>query len=391
MHKRVITKYAFYLISFFVLTSTVQGRWLIVNSLPGDARVLVNDADAGNTPVKLEGKEGDTVTITVISAGLEDYSFAYDFSEDKVIFLDLVDRVELDESTYWQKKTSDNTRQVKDILPTATPESILPTQTPEPLITLPPELRETGEPDELPTDLFENGYKGLAVFEVNVKANGKIKNVDLMTDVPDKAVRRYLDGWVDKFKFNPATENSEPIKQTIQIKIIYDFAKGQLQLPDYNKLIAIELPVNNETLAETDTPDTEPGTDTTTAPTAVPVTQTTQTSTDTEGYFTAKQVDRPAKVFTPPTMGNISVDIINLNLKGSATFNVFIGESGDVDKVETIQSTGNNDLDQYVMKMIKKSFWEPAKKGGNPVKFVRPLKLEFYTLTCRFDFPNIFD
>ncbi|MBN1297097.1 energy transducer TonB, partial [bacterium] len=106
-------------------------------------------------------------------------------------------------------------------------------------------------------------------------------------------------------------------------------------------------------------------------------------------YYTIQEVDAPARIFTPPSPGNIPLEIINLNLQGEAVFAVFIMPTGEVGRVDVITGTGNTKLDDYVIPMIRKSFWEPAQKDGKAVGFTRNLTLDFFTTACKFDFTDL--
>ncbi len=106
-------------------------------------------------------------------------------------------------------------------------------------------------------------------------------------------------------------------------------------------------------------------------------------------YYTDQEVNQNAIVLTQPPIGSIPVEIIQLNMQGSAVFRIFINAEGLVDNAEPVEGTGNEVLDRYIIQMIKGSFWEPAIKNGVPVRFTRTLDLEYNTSAIRFRFIDI--
>jgi TonB family protein len=106
-------------------------------------------------------------------------------------------------------------------------------------------------------------------------------------------------------------------------------------------------------------------------------------------FYSDKDVDQQATVLKQPPIGSIPVDIIQLDMQGSAMFSVFIDSEGQVVKAETVESTGDDSLDRYVIQMIKGSFWAPARKDGIPVGYTRNLTLEYNTAAVRFRFTDI--
>ncbi len=199
--------------------------------------------------------------------------------------------------------------------------------------------------------------------------------VSFMTDVPNEAFKEFLTGWAMKWTFKPASEAGNPVESDLKVKIDIRSSESENSgFPTYDLVRKLQRP--DEIVVQEELP--EP------TATAVPEPVADQTV-----FYTESQVDQMAQVFSSPPVGNIPLEIINLNLKGTAKFSVFIQSDGSVARVEVVESTGSQKLDDYIIPMIMKSYWEAAKKAGDPVGFTRTISLDFFTTACKFQFPDL--
>ena len=102
------------------------------------------------------------------------------------------------------------------------------------------------------------------------------------------------------------------------------------------------------------------------------------------------KVDRPPEILQPPKLSAIPLEIQNLNLKGSMEFKLLVDVDGTVRKVTVSKSSGNDQIDQFVIPFLQKSIWTPAVKTGTPIACWRKLSISFYTLACKFDFIDLY-
>jgi len=102
------------------------------------------------------------------------------------------------------------------------------------------------------------------------------------------------------------------------------------------------------------------------------------------------KVDRPPEILQPPKLSAIPLEIQNLNLKGSMEFKLLVDVDGTVRKVTISKSSGNDQIDQFVVPFLQKSIWTPAMKAGTPIACWRKLSISFYTLACKFDFIDLY-
>ncbi|MBN1879312.1 energy transducer TonB [bacterium] len=383
----------------------VHADWLTINSIPADAVVIVNDRETGYTPLRLDGQTGDTIVLTVQAELLKTVRLEHVFNGNKTIYLDLHEGVEIDEDTYWQKKTAEvqvtekteektetesmealdetfvsegeavtDAEQTMDVSQEPIAESdnrqdegikIAPLQgrTAAVLISIP-------DPADLTDPLDTDDSAGELILDVTIKNNGSVSEVGFVTEPPSGALKDYLVNWLKKWAFQAATDAGNPIESSLKIKVVYDLSSGEFSFPTYDKVSHAGKPGMAVTEVAPE-------------PTETPVPDVVK---DETVYFTESQVDEKALVFSPPNMGNIPLEIINLNMKGTAKFKVFIKPDGSVARVSVVDSTGSQKLDEYIVPMILKSFWEPAKKNGNPVSYQRDLSLEYYTTACKFQF-----
>ncbi len=383
----------------FLTSSMVQARWLIINTLPAEAEVRVSDQDAGTTPVRLEGDTDERATITIRSEGLNDYIFEYVFSDNRVMFIDLEQGVELDEVTYWEKKTQGNILQIADIVPPPAPdgdtdsgmvemETVADSGTavdggeetvPVAEIATGPRLKDVPGLPSWPETLEGATDKGVVVLDLEILRDGTVGEILPQTELKTTNLEPYLREWIQNWMFDAATTGNESLDSRMSVRLVYNLESGSFELPDQELVRTAELP-QPQIIAETGGDAEETGT------AAGPGTS----SAGDVIYYTADQVDKTARIFSPPSPGNIPLHVINMNLQGEATFKVYINPAGNVTHVDVLKSTGNDSLDEYVVPMIEKSFWEPAKKEGESVGFVRNVTLDFYTTACKFDFTDLY-
>ncbi|MCD4652636.1 PEGA domain-containing protein [bacterium] len=174
--------------------SAVDARWLVINSIPADAVVKVNDRIVGTTPIRLEDEAEETVTVTLSMETLSDYVFSFDFSENKVVFIDLAEKTELDEDIFWQRKTSDNIKNIKTVVPTETPFPTEPEIMESPIISA--EMKNVPELNSLPDKLDKSDDKGLAIFALVIASTGEVDKAEPFTEFPSSAFRKYLEKWL---------------------------------------------------------------------------------------------------------------------------------------------------------------------------------------------------
>ncbi|MBN1296565.1 PEGA domain-containing protein, partial [bacterium] len=240
-----ISGICFVVAMIFLMVNPVDARWLIINTLPENASVLVDAVSAGLTPVRLEGNDGERMVVTVSLEPFADFVFEYVFEANRVMFIDLEQRVEVDEDTYWQRKTNANTLQIAHepakepvMEPTHEPAEE-PVEEPagaqggvNPDVRLvKPVLQEVTDPDPLPADLIGKQDKGISIFAVQIRRDGSVIDMKPMTEMPDDAIRLYLQRWVKTWKFNPATANGVSVEGVAQAKILFDLEKGSFAVP----------------------------------------------------------------------------------------------------------------------------------------------------------------
>ncbi len=107
--------------------------------------------------------------------------------------------------------------------------------------------------------------------------------------------------------------------------------------------------------------------------------------------YMVDELDKKPVIIQPPKIGSIPVNIQNLNVKGNVTFNVVIGVEGNVVASEIVVSSGEKDLDDWILPKLKTAFWEPGELNGEPVACRISLEMNFHTLACRFHFTNIYE
>jgi len=362
---------------------TVSAEWVIVNSIPADAAISVNSKAAGHTPLRIEGKVGEIINISVSTDLYETFSINYEFTQNKSIFIDLAENQEIDEDTYWQRKTAE-VLPVEEEMPA--PEEQEPSaEADEPLaeadegmirlVQLPPKspavLLNVPELDRLPSVFDADVSKGDIILDLRIRNNGTVKTVGFMTEIENKELSSYLEAWVEKWQFEPATDAGNPVAGDLKVKIEYDLESGVFSLPTYELVVTAEKQIASIEIEPTPTMIEK----------SIPM--------DEAIYYSSSEVSRVATVFSPPSLGNIPVEIINLNLKGTAEYGIFIKPEGEVARVEVIQGTASDKLDEYIIGMIEKSFWESAKKDGVSVGFTRKITVEYNTSAIKFTFTDL--
>lgn len=341
-----------------VSEETVQAQWLVINSIPAAAEVSVDDRMTGTTPLRLEGSPGQIIRVSVSAGTLEPFSFDHVFSENRTVFVDLENKIEIDEARYWNTQTV-----------SVAPVIIVPTETPTPQrkTLLNASLKDITNPPDLPSTL--QNESGDVILDLTINTAGSVVSSDFLTECSNDDLKQYLKEWVTTWSFEPATLAGDPVEGKTKIKIVYTLETGEFALPTYDLTVNAgrNIPVREE--VPVDTP---------------PLVESAESQ-----YYTDDQVDQKARVFSQPLLGDIPVEIINLDMSGVAEFTIFINTEGDVEKVDIVTGTGNQNLDEYVIKMIGRSFWEPAKIAGKPVGYRRNLTLDYNTKAVRFNYPDL--
>jgi TonB family protein len=344
-----------------VFTETVQAQWLVINSIPAAAEVSVDNRMTGYTPLRLEGAEGQIIRVSISIGTLDTFSFEHVFSENRTICIDLENKTEIDEDHYWRKKTV-----------SVAPEIAAPTETPAPQrkTLLGASLKNITDPPDIPSTLHNES--GDVILDLAINTAGTVVSSTFLTESSNDELKRYLTEWVATWSFEPATLSGDPIDGNTKIKIEYALETGEFALPTYDLTVI----AGRETAVPADIPVEE-----------IPPVEPAETVEN--QYYNDEQVDRKATVYSPPPLGDIPVDIINLELSGVAEFTVYINTEGNVEKVDIVSGTGNQSLDEYIIKMIRKSYWEPAANAGKPVGYMRNLTLEYNTKAVRFNYPDL--
>lgn len=416
--------------SLFCLALTMKAHadWLTVNSIPAAAVVKVDGKEAGSTPLRLQGKSGESIILEVGGDTLKTIRMEHLFAGNRIVYLDLVEGIEIDEDTFWQKQTAEIPNSAKPEPPKETappepapaetetvstgPDESAPQEQPETTEVAPEEsapepsmddsiagsaqevqneglrqaplagpttamIDQIPEPDNLPAITDTVASTGDVILDLGIRNNGIVKDVVFVTEIQDAGLKDYMTAWAMKWTFQPAKESGNPIESRMKIKLEYDLTAGEFRFPSYEMVRRVKQDAQEIVDGTAESPQQQ-----------IEIVEPAEPVSD-ETYYSAAEVDEKAMVFSPPNMGNIPLEIINLNLKGNARFAIFIRPDGSVSRVTITQSTGSPKLDDYIIPMIMKSFWEPAKKSGNPVGFTRELSLEFYTTACKFQFSDL--
>ncbi len=235
-----------------------------------------------------------------------------------------------------------------------------------------------------------------------VRVNGVVRGkTPLLLSYPEKTI----------FKLTVTLEDqSAELDYTVEgdDTIIFDLASGvKVDMAAYKKYLASKVVKDQPTPVPTEPPapvETEPPPPEE-PPVEAPVTESQQTAPVQPEIPSAVQelpdsaypesndkikVDRPPEILQPPKLSAIPLEIQNLNLKGSMEFKLLVDVDGTVRKVTVSKSSGNEQIDQFVIPFLQKSIWTPAMKTGNPIACWRKLSISFYTLACKFDFIDLY-
>jgi len=383
---------------------------ITIHTIPDSADVFVDGISRGKTPVLLVLPVNASVEIKLEHAEQKPYILTYEVKKDDTIIIDLTSGEQLDEREYWHRVAR---KTVIDI----------PTETPTPVVrkdhagakpdikVSTPTVLEIPKPGAVPDALISERISGSAVYQARINHRGQVLEVHPVQASVSKPLDEFIVKWIAKWRFSPAEANGFPVPADKQITIYYDLHKGLLKIQDFpepDEFSASVEPSASETpnpvspkaeatpvptIKTTELPVVETSSEPTPEPTATatripePVTPASPPSDVKE----SSAVDQKPKILQRPVIGAIPIEIQKLKLKGTAVFELLIKTDGKVSDVFVIESTGSEKLDDWLKPILKATEWEPAILDGQTVSCRRRLSVSFYTLACRFDFPDIYD
>jgi TonB family protein len=277
---------------------------------------------------------------------------------------------------------------------------------------------------ELPDQLKNSPVEGMTIFHVFVNHRGVFQAAEPVRASDVFGLDDYLRSWIRTWTFEPSMFNGFPVSGTVDITIQFNLPNNTFDLvdPPYLSTLPFEqlatksdpivtsesTPVKQETAEDSspkethiDTPSPAPEKSPDNTPAVSddnqslsltePAPEQPNQKVEIPDCSDKSQIDSPPEIIQPPRINSVPLQIQNLNLKGTAVFSVSIQTDGTVSHVDVITSSGENQLDEWLIPFLIKTFWEPASRDGQPVACSRQLTVRFYTMGCSFEFPDLFN
>ncbi|MBN1552791.1 energy transducer TonB [bacterium] len=349
-----------------------------VKTIPQCSEIRINGILKGECPHSIIVRINTPMQIELFKEGIGSRILDYVVKGNDVIYYDLTTGKRLTETEYNEyleryEATGHTEAQPEETLPDSNESE----ENTEASYTKPmPKIIEIPSIPDIPQELNDMTTSGSAVYTIYVDHRGRFQKAEPVKASEVDGLDDYIVSWISKWKFSPALENNFPVAAMLDIRIQYQLPDKIFKVPDIS---------DEEHIAAIAEPKMETRVETTTEKTESKSTEAIPDCSD------KTRVESRPKIIQPPKITFIPNEIQNLDLKGSAVYKVSIDSSGQVSDVSIVQSSGNQELDQWLIPFIKDTYWEPATMESKPIACWRNLELSFYTLACRFDFVNIFE